>query len=151
KFDFFKNVEEYNRTYPELYARTAGYTYREATYLDLQASNNQLRFNAYVTTPTDVARLMLGLSNSPDFQGLPRVTGVPNYSPEEEARRRAAAVAQTMPGSTIIGGFIPGQEGSGAYPGSYPGSEGMMPSDMGSYPGGDSGNYPGGDSGSYPG
>ena len=77
KFDFLRNMLDYNKQYPDLYARTAAYTYREATLLNLSATANQLQFNAYVSNPRDVSLLILGLSRSSDFTGLPVVTGVP--------------------------------------------------------------------------
>lgn len=80
KLDFINGMLEYNKQYPSLYRRTAGYTYREVTFLDLSAGANSLQFNAYVSNASDVSRLMLGLTNSPDFLDLPQITGVPSYS-----------------------------------------------------------------------
>lgn len=143
KYDFLTNMVKYNKQHPALYRRIARYTYSEATFLNLEASANQVKFDAYVANPTDVSRLLLGLSRSPDLQGLPAITGVPGWDEAEEAKRRADEKKQdantNLPeaGSGVIGaagrGGAPGMEGS---PAGYPGG-------MSGYPGGSSG-YPGG-------
>ena len=104
KYDFITNMMKYNEEYPDLYARVANYTYREAMMLNLEASANQLKFDAYVSEPRHVSILMLGLSRSPDFTGLPQITGVPGYDPAQDQERDAQA-AGGLPGTTIIGGF----------------------------------------------
>lgn len=164
KFNFLSQMLDYNRAYPELYERTAGYTYREAMFLNLEAIGSQLKFDAYVSDPADVARLMVGLSNSPDFTGLPQVSGVPDYNSAEREKRKQEMNAENIPGSLVIGGMIGGAPGAGGYPGagypggamypgggssSMPGYPGGMSGGMPGYPGGMSG-YPGGEGGSGP-
>ncbi len=138
KFDFLTGMDKYNTEYPELYSRTAAYTYREATILNLSASANQLQFDAYVSRPRDVSLLILGLSRSSDFTGLPQVTGVPGFDPAKEAEREQAANA-ALPEATVIGGMQPGMAPAGGYPG-MPGGE--MAGGYPGMPGG--GNGPGG-------
>ncbi|MGV3723126.1 MAG: hypothetical protein ACO1SX_19675, partial [Actinomycetota bacterium] len=104
KYDFITGTLKYNTAYPDLYLRTAGYTYREATLLSLEALTNQLKFDAYVSDPADVARLMIGLSNSPDFTQLPQITGVPDYNSAERKQREAELNESNVPESLIIGG-----------------------------------------------
>jgi hypothetical protein len=153
KYDFLTNMVKYNKQGPSLYRRIAAYTYSEATFLNLEASANQVKFDAYVANPTDVSRLLLGLSRSPDLQGLPAITGVPGWDEAEEAKRRADEKKQesnsNLPdaGSGVIGaagrGGAPGVEGSvGGYPGGMTGG--------GGYPGGGSSGYPGGPGGGAP-
>jgi hypothetical protein len=145
KYNFITEMLNYNTLYPDLYARTAGYTYREATFLNLEATANQLKFDAYVSDPADVARLMLGLSNSPDFTALPNITGVPNYDSAERREREAELTEANLPGSLIIGGAVAGADGAAGMGGGYPGAPG------GGYPGlegspsmGGGAGYPGG-------
>src|SRR4051794_40848167 len=38
KYDFIKGMMEYNKAYPKLYEATAGYTYKEVMFLDMEAS-----------------------------------------------------------------------------------------------------------------
>lgn len=142
KYNFMTEMLKYNRAFPDLYTRTAGYTYREAMFLNLEAFGSQLKFDAYVSDPADVARLMVGLSNSPDFTGLPQVSGVPDYNSAEREKRKQELNAENVPDSLVIGGMIGAPGGAGGYPG------GGMP---GGYPGGMPGGYPGGMSGGMPG
>lgn len=114
KFDFLRKMLDYNVQYPDLYARTAAYTYREATLLNLSATANQLQFNAYVSNPRDVSLLILGLSRSNDFTGLPLVTGVPGFDPATEAQRENQAEGQ-LPEATIVGGAMTAQGGTAGY------------------------------------
>lgn len=137
KYNFITGMLDYNKMYPDLYARTAQYAYREATFLNLEASANQLKFDAYVSDPADVARLMVGLSNSPDFANLPQISGVPDYNSAERKKRDETLNAANLPESMIIGGQIAGS-GMGGYPGA-----GGYPGGPGGYPGGEAG-YPGG-------
>jgi hypothetical protein len=163
KYDFIRNMLEYNREYPDLYARTAGYTYREAMFLNLEAFGSQLKFDAYVSDPADVARLMVGLSNSPDFSGLPQISGVPDYNSAERKKREQELNAENVPDSLVIGGMVgapggggsmgnspmgmPGYPGGGGYPGGAPsGMSGMSGNSPGGAPMGMSG-YPGGGGG----
>jgi Tfp pilus assembly protein PilN len=157
KYDFLTNMVKYNKQLPSLYRRIAAYTYSEATLLNLEASANQVKFDAYVANPTDVGRLLLGLSRSPDIQGLPAISGVPGWDEAEEAKRRAdekkQEASENLPGAGtgIIGGVggagAPGG-GVGGYPGmgSGGGYPGMESSAGGGYPGMESsgGGYPGG-------
>jgi hypothetical protein len=155
KLDFINNMLAYNRQYPGLYTRTAGYTYREVTLLNLEATSNQLKFDAYVSNPVDVSRVMLYLTQSPDFQGLPQVSGVPGFSAKEERERLLAQIQAQMqeqqaqqqdavPGSDVIGA-IPGGPGQAGYPGANgPGGNGAEGSS--GYPGA---NGPGGNSAEY--
>lgn len=164
KYDFLNNMVKYNKQLPALYRRIAAYTYSEATLLNLEASQNQLKFDAYVAKPSDVGRLLLGLSRSPDLAALPDIGGVPGYDEAQEAQRRAEerqqSQSENLPGvgTGIIGGIGgPEMGGGGGYPGGmgYPGGPGGMgypggPGGMG-YPGASSGmGYPGGPGG-YPG
>lgn len=145
KYDFITGMLKYNTAYPDLYTRTAGYTFREATLLNLEATTNQLKFDAYVSDSADVARLMIGLSNSPDFTQLPQITGVPDYNSAERKQREAELNESNVPESLIIGGAVAGAGGAGGgYPGmggemgGYPGmgASGMSAPGMGGYPGG---------------
>jgi hypothetical protein len=143
KYAFVTDLMKYNKLLPSLYRNTARYTYREVTVLNLEASQNQLKFDAYVSDPADVSRLILGLSNNTtDFQQLPQVTGVPAYSAEE--KRRETALANPLPETSIIGGY-PGMPGAIGEEGGQPGLPGMM---RGGYAGmsgmGGGGNGPGG-------
>lgn len=138
KYDFITGMLKYNTAYPDLYTRTAGYTFREATFLNLEATTNQLKFDAYVSDPADVARLMIGLSNSPDFTQLPQVTGVPDYDSAERKKREAELDESNVPDSLIIGGSVAGAGGAGGETGGYPGMGGApgIGSEMGGgYPG----------------
>ncbi len=120
KYDFVTGMLEFNKKYPDLYTRTAGYTWREIMFLNLEASGNTLKFDAYTPTPVDVSRMMVMLTKSPDFSGIPQVTGIPGFNAEEERARRAASQQEGMSGSTIIGGQIvggPGGDMSGGDPG----------------------------------
>jgi hypothetical protein len=135
KYNFITEMLKYNTAYPDLYTRTAGYTYREVTFLNLEATANQLKFDAYVSSPSDVARLMIGLSNSPDFTQLPTITGVPNYDAAERRQREAELNESNIPDSLIIGG-VAGAGMSGGYPG-------MGGPAMGGYPGMSGSGYPG--------
>jgi len=128
KFDFITQMLEYNKEYPSLYARTAGYTYRDVMYLNLEASNNLLKFNAYVTSPADVSRLLLGLTRSGDIQGLPQIAGVPGYSQQEKLREQQ--MSEDVPGGSQFLGYD--QYTMGGAPGfggvsDMPGGPGMMP------------------------
>jgi hypothetical protein len=162
KYNFITDMLKYNKAYPDLYERTAGYTYKEAMFLNLEAFGSQLKFDAYVSDPADVARLMVGLSNSPDFTGLPQVSGVPDYNSAERKKREQDLNSENVPESLVIGGVV-GAPGAGGYPGGYPGGgypgggypgggyPGGAPSgEMPSYPGGGSGmpGYPGAEGGS---
>jgi hypothetical protein len=144
KYNFITGMLDYNKMYPDLYARTAQYAYREATFLNLEASANQLKFDAYVSDPSDVARLMVGLSNSPDFASLPQISGVPDYNSAERKAREETLNSSNLPESMIIGGEIAGAGGTGGM-GGYPGGA------PGGYPGGAMGGYPGGSPGGAPG
>jgi len=145
KFDFITGMVEYNDQYPDLYARTAGYTYREVMYLDLEAMNNQLKFNAYVTSPSDVSRLLLGLTRSGDITGLPQIAGVPGYTQQERLRDQegnADIAASNFLGYDQYsmgaqGGAMPGFGAGASDTGAAPGLGGMAtgPS-MGSFGGG---------------
>ena len=128
KYDFLTGMLKYNRAYPDLYRRTAAYTYSEAMMLDLQAQGNTLSFNAYVSNPVHVSRLMLGLSRSPDFDGLPQIQGVPGFSAAEETQRQQQEEGAT-PGSEVIGGIMGAPGAMGGMPGmpGMPGSEGGYP------------------------
>ncbi|MBM3459375.1 MAG: hypothetical protein FJX77_12700, partial [Armatimonadetes bacterium] len=79
KRDFLRGMRDFNKALPDLYEHTAGFTYREATVLNMEASQNQLRFNAYLTSASDISRLMLGLSRSDRFVGLPAISSPPGY------------------------------------------------------------------------
>jgi hypothetical protein len=158
KYNFITDMLKYNKAYPDLYQRTAGYTYKEAMFLNLEAFGSQLKFDAYVSDPADVARLMVGLSNSPDFTGLPQVSGVPDYDSAERKKREQDLNSENIPESLVIGGVV-GYPGSGGYPGGgypgggYPGSgypSGAPSGEMPSYPGGSSSmsGYPGAEGGS---
>lgn len=108
KFDFFKQVMEYNESYPDLYSETARYTYREATVLNLEASGNVLRFTAYVANPADVSRLMLGLSRCSLFQGVPTITGLPGWRQVDQLRKQAKDAGLPLDSLIIGGGVAPG-------------------------------------------
>lgn len=127
--DFFRSVEDFNKQHPNLYQNTARYTFSEIMFLNLEAQQTQLQASAYASNPTHVSRMLIGLSRSPDFQGLPQITGLPQYSEAEAAQREQANNAADLPGSTIMGGYGgPGPEGDGAA--GMPGGPGM-----GGYPG----------------
>ncbi|MCC2668760.1 MAG: hypothetical protein K0Q72_1231 [Armatimonadetes bacterium] len=149
KYNFITGMLDYNKMYPDLYARTAGYTYADATFLNLEASANQLKFDAYISDPADVARLMVGLSNSPDFASLPQISGVPDFNSAERKAREETLSASNISDSLIIGGVMPGADGAGGA-GGYPGmgAPGGYPGGAGGYPGGaggmGAGAYPGG-------
>jgi Tfp pilus assembly protein PilN len=103
KFDFIEGILASNKVLPKLYRTTAEYTYSEAMLLNLDASQNQLKFNAYITDPTDIARLQLGLSHNQEvFAGLPQVqaSGL-GYSQQDEQTRQARAGSELQ--SSIIG------------------------------------------------
>lgn len=118
KYDFITGMVEFNKAYPDLYAHTAAFTYREATVLDMEASQNVLRFNAYLTDATDISRLMLGLARSDRFVGLPSVSNPPGYSAAEEAARKAAAANAEIAQGTIIGSVAdPGASSAFGAPG----------------------------------
>jgi hypothetical protein len=153
KYLFMTGMLEYNKAYPAVYRNTARWTYREVTFLSLVAGANQVQFDGYVNHPRDVSRLMLGLSRAPHLQGLPTVTGVPGYDPEQEQALRTeerALESGNVPGSTIIGGRAPGgasvsasgMMGSGGYPGG--GASGGSGGMMGMMARGGAGGYPGG-------
>src|SRR5437879_933061 len=44
KQEFIKSLLAYNTAYPELYKDTAGYTYKEVMFLNLESTANQLKF-----------------------------------------------------------------------------------------------------------
>jgi hypothetical protein len=155
KYDFINNMMKYNKEYPSLYRQLAGYTYRDVTFLNLSATANSLTFDAYVSNPADVSRLLLGLSRNPDIQGLPVISGVPGWDEAEQAQRRAAErqteASDNTPGSSVIGGAVidggfgggaPGMEGGGGGNGPGGGMSGMPGMPMGG--GGGGGNGPGG-------
>jgi hypothetical protein len=162
KYDFITNMMKYNREYPNLYRTTARYTYAEVMFLNLEAQQNSLRFDAYVSSPVDVSRLMLGLTRHPQIQGLPTLSGVPGFDEAEQARRREEERQReqqaNLPGSSIIGaapGGAAGEAGGGfgmmGAPGGAngPGGGGMMPGAVmgpGGGMGGGGGNGPGGPS-----
>ena len=143
KYEFITGMVEFNKAYPDLYAHTAAFTYREATVLDMEASQNVLRFNAYLTEASDISRLMLGLARSDRFVGLPSVSNPPGYSAAEEAARKAAAANAEIAQGTIVGSMAdpgassafgaPGLAGGGFGGGFGGGAPGMM---MGSGGGG---------------
>jgi hypothetical protein len=150
KYDFITGLMEYNKEYPKLYRHLSGYTYREVMFLNLEATPNSATIDAYVSNPADVSRLLIGLSNSPDIQGLPVISGVPGWNEEEQRQRRLEERRQETDGNTpdslIIGGF------GGGYPGAGGGYPGMGGAEGGGYPGMGGGGYPGGGGGSgYPG
>lgn len=122
KFDFLTEMPKYNKTTPDLYDRTQRYVYRDVMLLDLAAQQNSLQFSAYVSDPVDVSRLMLGLTRSPDFNGLPQVTGVPGFGQQEKQRREQEG--GSVPESSIIGseGSRPTSIGAGG----QSGAPGMM-------------------------
>jgi hypothetical protein len=148
KYDFMTKMLEYNEAYPDLYQTTAGYTYREVMFMNLEASTNQLQFNAYVSNPRDVSRLMYGLSRCPEFVGLPQISNVPGWNSAEAAARQAAQNQEMVPGTDIIGasGFGGGGVAFGGGPGTFGGGAppGFGPM-MGM--GGGGGNGPGGGGG----
>jgi hypothetical protein len=152
KLGFIRGVLDYNKTYPALYEHAAAYTYREAMMLDLEATGNTLKFDAYVSNPSDVSRLMLGLTRSSELQGLPQVTGVPFWDPQRIELLRNGQDNPLAP-STIIGGRTTGagliassQTGAGGAGSAAPGG-GPMSMMMSGGRGGGGGGYPGGGGG----
>lgn len=139
KFTFISGLKDYNEAYPKLYTETAQYTYENAMFLDLGTTQNALQFHAYVTDPADVARLMIGLTNSPDFQGLPSITGVPDFNSAEQKQRDSELGGAVPTDSNIIGGGVVGDGNAGGAPG---GGGGNGPGGMS--PGMGGGNGPGG-------
>ena len=86
KYEFIRGMIEYNKAHPRLYRQIAGFTYSEVMFLNLSSTQNSLAFDAYVSSPSDVSRLLLGLSRSPQLQGLPTITGVPGWNEEEQRK-----------------------------------------------------------------
>jgi hypothetical protein len=128
RFDFIKGLVAYNKAYPGLYKRAAGFTYAEVTLLNLEATSNQLKFDAYVTNPADVSRLLLGLSKNPDFQGLPIISNLPGFDEEEQRKRKSDEKAQQaaadLPKSLVIGEYGTGSDLPPGYGGAS-GASGM--------------------------
>jgi hypothetical protein len=167
KWEFLVETPKYNRKLPELYDRTQRYIYRDVMLLDIAAQQNSMQFSAYVSDPVDVSRLMLGLTRSPDFNGLPQVTGVPGFGQQEKQRREqegGSVPESSIIGSegsrpTALGGGGQGAPGPGMGPGMMgggspsmmagPGMSGGMggPGMMSGPPGGMAGGYPGGGGG----
>lgn len=148
KYDFITHMLDYNTAYPTLYARTARYTYANAMLTNLSATSNTLKFDAYVSNPSDVSVLMRGLMRNADFQGLPQISGVPGYDAKEQSAREKAGASDVAP-TMIVGGVsgaaggAPGP-GGGNSPGGAPGMPGGAPGMPGGAPGMPGGNGPGG-------
>src|SRR5688572_12142558 len=131
--DFFRSVEDFNRQHPNLYENTARYTFSEIMFLNLEAQQTQLQFNGYASNPTHVSRMLIGLTRSPDFQGLPQITGLPQYTEAEAAQREQANTAEDLPEGMVMGGYPgmgPGMAGGGM-PGMPGGPGGMAGGGMG--------------------
>jgi hypothetical protein len=143
KYDFITGMLDYNKKYPALYRNTAHYTDKEVMFLTLESTTNSLKFNAYVSNPTDLSRMMLGLSRDPDFDGLPQVSGNPGYDSSEEVKRQQQENG-IIPESGVIGGEIVGGAG-GNSPGGMNGGAAMpgMPGGMNGMGGGSARVLPG--------
>lgn len=130
KYDFFNDQAKYNRAYPDLYTRTAHYTYSDVTMLDLAAAQTALQFHVYASRPTDVSRLMIGLTNDPDIAPPPVVSSPPGYTQGQDAASQSGG---PLSQSTIIGGQLGG--GASSMMG-MPGMSGGAPPGFGAMAGG---------------
>ncbi|MHB0999326.1 MAG: PilN domain-containing protein [Armatimonadota bacterium] len=124
KYQYVKDVLNYNEKLPALYEQVARYTYNRIEYRSMNASGGQLQISAHARSVGDCGRYLLNMYRAGHLFSSVSISSVPGWP----AGRSGGG------GGGMMGGMMGGMPGG--MPGGMMGGMPPMPGMMGGMPGG---------------